>query len=254
MSANHLDRIAIVLVEPRGPLNVGAAARAMKNMGLGELVIVGELDPLGEEVRRMAAHSEEILERARRLPTLEEALRDRGLVVGTTARGRHRQPTLSPREAAPAILAAAARSRVAVVFGREDHGLSADELALCHLVLSAPTSAERTSLNLAQAVLLVAYELFQASDAPAVTASSEAGDLLEGAQLARLETEMIGACVDTGYLHAGNRLMIEESMRRLLRLGPIQTRDARHLFGLIRRMGKILAGEVEPGAPTENEP
>ncbi len=242
----RLDKLAIVLVEPQGPLNLGSVARAMKNMGLHDLVIVGELDPLSEEARLMASRSVDVLERARCFPTLEEAIADRGLVVGTTARGRHRIPTETPRAAAPAILEQARETSVAILFGREDHGLSSEELALCHRVVSAPTSAERTSLNLAQAVLLVGYELFVASNAEAATASTDAGAILEGAQWQRLYDEVLGCCIDTGYLHPGNRRAIEDGMKRFLRLGPIQTRDARHLFGLVRRVTKILDGEAEP--------
>lgn len=234
-------------MEPRGPLNVGSAARAMKNFGLARLGIVGDhVDPLGEEARRMAVRSGEILEAAEIFPTLDAALAEATLVVGTTARMRHRQPTETARDAAGAILEAAGRGDVAVVFGREDHGLSKDELARCHRVIAVPTSPQRMSLNLSQAVMLVAYELFQASDAAAFVAGTDEGALLDGSQWQRLYDEVLAACVDTGYLHDGNRLAIEQSLRRLLLLGPIQTRDARHLFGLVRRMHKILAGEAEP--------
>lgn len=242
-----LDRIRVILVEPRGPLNVGAAARAMKNFGLGRLVLVGDhVDPRGAEARRMAVRSDEILEAAEVLPTLDDALAEVTLAVGTTARMRHRRHARGAREAAPEILRAAGRGDVALVFGREDHGLSKEELARCHRVIAIPTSPERMSLNLSQAVMLTAYELFTASDAAAVSAGSDEGNLLDGRQWQRLYDEVLASCEETGYAHAGNRAAIEQSLRRLLRLGPIQTRDARHLFGLVRRMHKIIAGEAEP--------
>lgn len=242
-----LDDIRIVLVEPTGPLNVGSTARAMKNFGLSRLVIVGDtVDPTDEQARLMAVRSHEILESAAVVPDVPAALADVTYVVGTTARTRHRVPTETARNAAPKILESTSRGPVAILFGREDHGLSKDELALCHNVISVPTSPNRMSLNLGQAVMLLAYELFQASDAQEFEAGTDEGTVLVGLQWQRLYDEVLQSSVETGYLHEGNRLAIEQSWNRLLRLGPIQTRDARHLFGLVRRMRKIIEGDVRP--------
>ncbi|MFT7616608.1 MAG: TrmH family RNA methyltransferase [Planctomycetota bacterium] len=251
MGANPLDNIAIVLVEPKGPLNVGSAARAMKNMGLNQMIVVGSMDLKSDECRLMAPGSADILDHAIQVSTLTEALADRTLVIGTTARERHRTETMTPRDVAPEILDTAATSKVAILFGREDFGLFKEELALCHRVLSVPTSEDRASINLAQAVLLVSYELFQQSTERAVTASSDFGDLIVGEHWQRLYSEVLTCCAETGYLHAGNKLAIESSIRRLLKLGPIQTRDARHLYGLVRRVAKMIAGRAEPNRQQE---
>lgn len=246
MGANPLDNITIVLVEPKGPLNVGAAARAMKNMGLTKMVVVGNLDLESEECRLLAPSSGDVLDRAIQVQNLDEALAHQGLVIGTTARGRHRTATETPRNVAPEILGMAEHSPVAILFGREDFGLFKEELALCHRVISVPTSEDKASLNLAQAILLVCYELFQQSNQVRVTASTDSGDLVIGEQWQRLYDEVLFSCAETGYLHAGNKLAIEASFRRLLKLGPIQTRDARYLFGLVRRFAKIIDGRAEP--------
>ena len=235
--SSPLDNIAVILVEPQGPRNVGSTARAIKNFGLHDLVVVGDLVDLEEnECRQMAAGAHDLLEKARRFPDLAAALDDRSYVVGTTARRRHRQITQTARELAPDIVAMAGRERVALLFGREDSGLTADELSLCHHVISVPTSPQRTSINLSQAVLLVAYELFQCSEAEVISADSDPGDLIDKNQWQRLYESMVESSLALGYTHAGNRHAVEQSIQRFLSLGPIQTRDARTLFALNRRI------------------
>ncbi len=251
MGANPLDNVSIVLVEPQGPLNVGASARAMKNMGLSSMIVVGDMDLTSDACRLMAPGSKEILEAAQQVATIEEALSQATFVVGTTARGRHRRATETPAEVSPTILEMAVHGKVAILFGREDSGLSKHEIALCHRVISVPTDGDRASLNLAQAVLLVCYEIFQRSKAEKVVANAELGDLLVGSDWDRLYHEMLLCCAETGYMSAGNKLAIEESFKRLLKLGPMQTRDSRHLFGLVRRVAKMIDGRVEAN-PSQN--
>ena len=215
-------------------------------MGLSRLEIVGDMDLQSDDCRLLASRSTDVLDAAILRKTLAEALEDKHFVIGTTARERHRRRTSSPQESRKEILEIAAKQEVAILFGREDHGLFKEELALCHRVLSIPTSSERASINIAQAVLIVAYELFQGSTLNAKTASTDEGNLLAGGQWQRLYDEMLQSCIDVAYLDEGNRLAIEESLRRFLKLGPIQTRDARHLFGLLRRVAKILDGKEKP--------
>ena len=252
MPRRVLDNITIVLVEPQGPLNVGSVARAMKNFGLSRLTLVGSMDLTQDECRMMASRSQEILENAAQVATLADALRDQAFVIGTTARSRHRQRCVAPRPAAQEMIEIAHHGRVALLFGREDHGLSKAELAACHRVISIPTHGERMSLNLSQAVLLIAHELFSVSPEPAATADADDGNLIVGEQWRRLYEDMVACCESTGYLHEGTREAIEQSFTRLLRLGPIQTRDARHLFGLVRRVEKVMRGETEPRLPGDS--
>ena len=153
----------IVLHQPQDLVNIAAAVRAMANMGLTQLTLV---DPAEFDARRItgiAHRTEPIVEAARLADTLEEALADATYVVGTSARPRTAQRNYRrPRELAPRILRRAESGSVAIVFGREDRGLSNEALDLCHEVMVIPTAPEYPSLNLAQAVLLISYELFLA--------------------------------------------------------------------------------------------
>lgn len=152
--------IRIVLARTSHPGNVGSAARAMKTMGLESLWLVAPERYPAAEAMAMAAGADDVLERARMVPTLREAIADCGLIVGTTARGRHLPwRIVEPREAALEVAGAAATSEVAILFGNERTGLANDELELCHTLLTIPTGAAYTSLNLAMAVQVVAYEV-----------------------------------------------------------------------------------------------
>ena len=160
--------IGVVLHQPQDLVNIAAAVRAMANMGIERLTLVdpAEFDP--RRITGIAHRTEPIVEAARLTATLEEALADATYVVGTSARPRTAQRNYRrPRDLAPRILRRARDGDVAIVFGREDRGLSNEALDLCHEVLVVPTAPEYPSLNLAQAVLLVSYELFLAGvDAP----------------------------------------------------------------------------------------
>ena len=159
----HPDQIRIVLVNTSHPGNIGATARAMKNMGLQRLVLVQPEDfPSGVAVGR-AASAVDLLDQSRVVDTLEEAVADCGLVIGASARCRSLPwPLLDAETCADKVLAAVRNNRVALVFGREDCGLNNAELQLCHYHLQIPANPEYSSLNLAAAVLLVCYELRKA--------------------------------------------------------------------------------------------
>ncbi|MCZ6828402.1 MAG: RNA methyltransferase [Gammaproteobacteria bacterium] len=153
--------ICIVLVNTSHPGNIGAVARAMKNMGLVELRLVAPARFPAEEANWRAVAASDVLESALVVDTLAEAIGDCQLVIGTSARGRRIPwPVLDPRHCAEQALRAAGREqRVAFVFGREDRGLTNEELQQCNLHLHIPTHEDYTSLNLAMAVQIVAYEL-----------------------------------------------------------------------------------------------
>ena len=155
------ERIRIVLVNPSHPGNIGAVARAMKNMGLAKLVLVEPRAFPHEEATWRAAKAADVLENATVVPTLQEAIADCQFVVGTSARERRIPwPTLDPRRCSEKVLQAANRGeQVALLFGREDRGLNNEELQLCNLHLYIPSHEAYSSLNLAMAVQVVAYEL-----------------------------------------------------------------------------------------------
>lgn len=165
--AQELERIVVVLHEPRDPVNIGGVVRAMTNMGLSRLRLVRpvEFDPY--RIEGVAKAGRDILRDVRFFDGLADAVADCRLVVGTSARGRRvRRAYRRPREAAREILEVArSGGDVGLVFGREDRGLSNRDLDLCDRLVVIPTSPENPSLNLAQAVLVLAYETFVASGA-----------------------------------------------------------------------------------------
>ena len=156
----NLDNIRIVLVNTSHPGNIGGVARAMKNMGLGRLCLVAPRQYPDEQATWRAASASDVLAAADIVDTVEEAIADCQFVVGTSARERRIPwPLLDPRRCAERMSVASEREQVAILFGREDRGLTNEELKLCNLHLNIPTSADYSSLNLAMAVQIVCYEL-----------------------------------------------------------------------------------------------
>jgi TrmH family RNA methyltransferase len=157
-----LDRIRIVLVNTSHPGNVGAAARAMKTMGLSRLYLVEPLEYPDAEATARAAGAADVLLSARTCSTLDEALTDCVLVIGTTARSRSLEwPCMTPAECARSLLRHSDMGDVALVFGRESSGLTNAELARCRFMTSVPANPEYSSLNLAAAVQVYGHELRQ---------------------------------------------------------------------------------------------
>jgi TrmH family RNA methyltransferase len=247
------DRIRIVLVEPKGPRNVGSTARAMKNFGLERLVLVNPPPIDDPECLEMATNAHDVLRAATIVESLDAALEGAALVVGTTARPRHRLDTRTPADEAPAIVAAARAADVAILFGREAHGLTGAELGRCQRVLSIRTGDEHASLNVSQAVLVVAYELFRAAGAEGVVAASPPGRLLTHETRRLLEDELMRACDKVGATKSDTREAYRTSIERVLAAAPIQTRDARVLFALARHAQK-LADPGDPGARPPRRP
>lgn len=154
------DNIRIVLVNTSHPGNIGGVARAMKNMGLSRLYLVAPRQYPDEQATWRAASAGDVLDKAVVTDTLEEAIGDCQFVVGTSARERRIPwPLLDPRSSAGKIAELSSREQVAVLFGREDRGLTNEELKQCNLHMTIPTSDDYSSLNLAMAVQIVCYEL-----------------------------------------------------------------------------------------------
>ncbi|MCL5024395.1 MAG: RNA methyltransferase [Nitrospirae bacterium] len=154
------SNISFVLVEPKEPGNIGASARAIKNMGFGNLCLVKPPAAMSEEGRWFARNAHDVLDSAEVHASVEEAIRDKSLVVGTTRRaGRRRGVILPVEKGAMRVRDAAMNNTVAILFGREARGLFNDEVGECGFMLTIPSSRLQPSLNLAQAVLIIAYEL-----------------------------------------------------------------------------------------------
>jgi tRNA/rRNA methyltransferase len=229
-----LENIRVVLLRPQNAGNVGAAARALKNMGIRDLVAVAPACVLsGGEADVMAVHARDVLQAARTVPSLAAALDGCGLVVGTTCRsGAYRVAARSPRAAAPDIVRTAAANRVALVFGPEDHGLSNAEVGRCQQLLTIPTAAAYASLNLAQAVLLCCYELFLAAQTVCPSAPPRATVERIEFMFQRLQA----ALLSIGFLNPVNPEHIMFSLRRLLGQAVVDDRDVRIVLGMARQM------------------
>lgn len=155
-----LDRVKVVLVGTSHSGNIGSAARAMKVMGLSQMVLVDPQCQVDAQAIALAAGASEIALNAQIFTTLEAAVADCGLVVGTSARSRTLDwPMLEPRQCGEKLIAEASQHTVAMVFGRERTGLTNDELQLCHYHVCVPANPEYSSLNLAMAVQLLSYEV-----------------------------------------------------------------------------------------------
>lgn len=158
------ENIFFTLVEPKESGNIGASARAIKNMGFTNLVLVNPLK-ITEEAIWFAWRSEDVLERAQIFSNLDQALRDKSLIVGTTRRrGSKRGAIIDVREGVKRIFEVAQDNKVAILFGREDKGLFNEEVEMCGFLMTIPSSELQPSLNLSQAVLIVAYELMRVEE------------------------------------------------------------------------------------------
>ena len=240
-----LERVRVVLVRPKSSGNVGAVARAMKNNGLGDLVLV---DPRGYRrfpAAAMAVHASDVLDRMRRVGTLAEAVADCGWVVGTTCRpGSYRRRAKTPREAAAEIAGIASRNRVALVFGPEDHGLSNEDLKLCHELVTIPTHGDYASLNLAQAALVCFYELFLAVH----PAREETATLATSERLEQMYERLRDALLRVGFLHGANPEHIMFTLRRIFGRARLEEREVAIWLGIARQIEWFAEGGREVAA------
>jgi tRNA/rRNA methyltransferase len=240
-----LARVTIVLVRPSRAANVAAACRAMKNMGLRRLRLVDPPEGLDDwDTRAPAYKAWDVLDGAEPASNLAEAVADATLVVGTSGR-EDVGGTWTPRQLAVEAERRAGGGDLAVVFGPESSGLTSLELGLCHALVHVPTDPAQPSLNLAQAVLLLAYELRLAAgleEAPSGDAPAAAGEIEQALQ------ELRAALLEIGYLDPLNPDHILIELRRLAaRAGPTP-REVNLLRGLARQMS--WAGRVARGRST----
>jgi tRNA/rRNA methyltransferase len=238
-----MDPFRIVLVRPRNPENVGAVARAMRNFELGDWAIVALGTHDFASARRVAVHAEELLDTPRLCATLDEAVADCAWVVGTSARVRRGRRRLRPEEVGREA-AARRPGRTAIVFGDERSGLTSEELDRCHDLSSIPTGAAQPSLNLAQAVLLYAWELSRAGVAEAGAArdggaapARRTGPLATDAQLKALELALRQALRAGGFLVDPERHAVRDLLDVIRRGGP-SPREARLWETALRTLGK----------------
>ena len=230
----ELSRLRVVLVAPRNPLNIGAAARAMSNFGFHTLRIVNPYAPSFREARS-AVGASEILANAERYKTVAEAVEDCTLVVGTTAvRNRDLQhPVRRPEYGARQIRKRMASSNAALLFGSEKFGLSNDALSHCHWLIRIPTSEGNISMNLGQAVAVCLYELIRDSTRER---AAEQLKLATAVELERLTALLLQALQTSGFLDRRRVSDADERIRRLVRRLRLPERDAVIWLGMLRQM------------------
>jgi TrmH family RNA methyltransferase len=221
--------VSVVLVEPRESGNIGAAARALKNMGFTSLELVSPRS-LTDEARWMACHAVDLVQAAPIHERLADALADKSLVVGATRRfGKQRGQVFEVGDAAGKIAAAAKRNRVAILFGREDKGLNNEETEQCDLLLTIPTDPVFPSLNLAQSVLLVAYELGRKSY------RRSSPEFLEREELEPLFDRVFATLRLLEYVPCGNldlEARIRRNLRRIIGRAGLTRGEMRMVLGL----------------------
>src|SRR5271163_3311714 len=232
---------AFVLFRPQSPGNIGAAARAIKNMGFDDLRLVAPGTLKSREAVAMAVHADDVLAHATVYPELADALADCSIAVGTTSRrGGYRSRAVPLRAAAVELEALAGANKIALVFGREDRGLTNRELKLCHRLVTIPTAPEYPSLNLAQAVMVVAYELMmaatatvQATGAPEFVAASISDPMLE---------RLADALVSIGFIPDDNPEHIMLAIREIFGRSGLTAREVEILNGMARQMRWVADG------------
>ncbi len=186
MVKNWKENVSFILIKPKEPGNIGASATAIKNMGFKNLELVNPGEFLTEEARRMACNEVEVLEKAAVYSSFKDATKDKNLIVGTTRRlGKHRGLILPLKDGIKRVITAARKNKIAILFGREDKGLTNQEVEECGFLITIHANPLSSSLNLAQSVLLVAYELSQKTykpDVPALVKQKELEELYQHIQ------------------------------------------------------------------------
>ena len=247
-----LERVRMVLVGTQHPRNIGSAARALKAMGFGALHLVAPAKFPHPDASALAAGADDLLEAARISATLAEAVAGCILVLGSTATRRAvPMPELAPREAAARLLAASRHGEVALVFGPERTGLENSELELCHASVCIPTEAAFSSLNLAQAVQVLAYELRLAAMAEeGIEAAREPLDERRPAshdEMERFFVHLDQALHDIDFHKGRSGVTVMRRLRRLFLRAAPDERELRVLHGILadaRRMARLAAGKA----------
>jgi TrmH family RNA methyltransferase len=241
---SDFDHLYVVLVSTRNPLNIGAAARAMSNLGFLRLRVVNPYEASFREARS-AVGAAPLLARAEQYSSVAEAVADCSLVVGTTA-GANRElhhPLRLLQDAGPLIRKRlGAGSRVALLFGSEKRGLSNEDFSHCHWLMHIPTREEHTSMNLGQAVAVCLYELARSPDKARNRIGSKAISKIEkpkpavASELERITTMLTDVLRASGYLGERSVAAKEEKVRRMVRRLELSSADAEVWLGMLRQM------------------
>jgi TrmH family RNA methyltransferase len=230
-----VNRLRVVLVAPRNPLNIGAAARAISNFGFSELRLVNPYQVAFREARS-AVKSQHVLRDAREYAELADAVADCALVVGTTSRGPRvlEHPLRRLEQGGRVIAKGLATAPVALLFGSEKFGLSNDDLSHCHWLMRIPTREEHGSMNLGQAVAVCLYEIArQPATARVAVARQNPADT---ESLERLTLRLEEVLALSGYVHGEGGGSVRLKIRRLIRRMKLDAHDAEVWLGILRQI------------------
>lgn len=234
------NNVRFVMVETTNGGNIGAAARAMKTMGLSELALVRPCEYRTYECYARASGANEIVDAATVHDSLQSAIADCGLVIGTSARLRSLNwPQLSPAEASLKIAVSSVKHKVAVVFGRERAGLTNAELALCGALLVIPTHEGFSSLNIAAAVQVISYELMNVT-LPEVADKVAAEPAAPQLELERFYEHLLTVMTEIGYLDPENPRLLMARLRRLFNRSEPSTSELQVLRGVLTQVQKNI--------------
>jgi tRNA (cytidine32/uridine32-2'-O)-methyltransferase len=234
-----LDKVRLVLVNTSHPGNIGAAARAMKNMGLSQLMLVAPGEHPTFEAYSRAAGADDVLGNAKVVATLSEAVSGCAWVAGTSARDRSIQwPVLNPRDCAAQSVKEVVQGDIAIVFGRERTGLTNEELERCNVLVHIPTNPDYSSLNVASAVQVIAYELRMAMTENVDTGIDKArkyeiDELASADQLESMYQHFHQAMDDIGFLGTSNPEIIMRRLKGLFGRARVTQREMNILRGVM---------------------
>lgn len=228
------DQIAVLLVETQIPENIGAVARAMNNMGLTRLVLVNPTNcDLSRVLKTATGSSIDLVENMEVYDDLLEAMGPYQYVVGTTARlGAHRPAMTNPRRLAGELISISQHNKVAILFGPEDHGLSNEQLRYCHTIATIPT-ARFSSLNLAQAVMIVCYEIFLAGSSTPLQSPPRLANKFE---LEGMYGHLKDVFLKIGFINPQNPEHWMLNIRRFLSRLPLRAREVKVIRGVCRQI------------------
>jgi len=229
-----LENITVVLNRPKYPGNIGSVARCAKNMGIENILVVGDIDFDEEKIRQMSTHlAADVVDRIRYEKDLQKALAGFQYIVATTARiGRARPAFQTPREAAEKLVEISRKNRVALLFGPEDAGLTNDELRYGHLLVHIPVSERFRSINLSHAVMILCYEIFTAASGP----KKFAPRLASSGELEGMYEHIREVSLRIGFINPQNPEYWMTSIRRFLSRVELRSREVKIIRGFCRQV------------------
>jgi TrmH family RNA methyltransferase len=233
-----MENLRVVLVATRNPLNLGAVARAMSNFGAMHLRVVNPYERAFREAVS-AVGASQVMRNAEECTTVEEAVADCGLVIGTTAIGNReiKHPLRTLDKAGALLRRRLQKERVALLFGSEKWGLSNESISYCHWLLHIPTREQHQSMNLGQAAAVCLYELARGNKSFAERAGRPAGKM---ETVERITKSLLHSLLVSGYVAARSESLAEEKLRRMIRRFVLDASDAEVFLGMLRKIESAL--------------